>query len=90
MVEIHVAVADVTGVQGLVRRLARLFDRGSVSYDGALSEVSIRSERESRSIVLVLDAVEAWLEEWDVGSARLSIGDRSYTMIGPFPVTSSS
>jgi hypothetical protein len=90
MVEIRVAVADATGVHGPVRRLARLFDRASVSFDGERREVRVRSEWESRSVVLVLDAVEAWLEEDRVRSAKLSIGDRTYTMVGPFPATSSS
>ena len=90
MVEIRVAVADATGVQYLVRQLARLFDRSSVTFDGARREVSVRSEYESRSIVLVLDAVAAWLEEDGLGSAKLSIGDRSYTMAGRFPATTGS
>jgi hypothetical protein len=87
MVEIRVAVADATGVHGLVRRLAGVFDRSSVSFDGPHKEVRVRSEWESRSVVLVLHAVEAWLAEDGVGSAKLSIGDRSYTMVGPAPVT---
>ena len=48
-------------------------------------EVRVRSESESRTVVLVLDAVEAWLAEAGVGSAKLSLGDRSYTMVGPRP-----
>jgi hypothetical protein len=83
MVEIRVAVADATGVQGLVRRLARQFDRSSVSFDGEGKEVRVRSEWESRSVIFVLAAVESWLEEDGVGSAKLSIGDRSYTMVAP-------
>jgi hypothetical protein len=39
MVEIRVAVADATGAHGLVRRLAGLFDRSSVSFDGTRNEV---------------------------------------------------
>jgi hypothetical protein len=89
MVEISVAVADATGVHGLMRRLAGVFDRSSVSFDGA-KEVRVRSEWESRSLLLVLDAVEAWLAEDGVGSAKLSIGERSYTMVGPAAITSSS
>ena len=88
MVEIRVAVADATGVHGLVRRLAGAFDRSSVSFDGRRKEVRVRSEWESRAVLLVLDAVEAWLREDGVGSAKLSLGDRSYTMVGPVPVTS--
>jgi hypothetical protein len=86
MVEIRVAVPDATGVHGLVRRLAGEFDRSSVSFDGPHNEVRVRSEWESRGVVSVLNAVEAWLAEDGVGSATLSIGDRSYTMVGPAPV----
>ena len=83
MVEIRVAVADSMGVHGLMRRLARLFDHSSVSFDGARNEVRVRSEWESRAVVEVLDAVESWLTEDGVGSAKLSVGERSYTMVGP-------
>lgn len=89
MVEIRVAVADATGVHTLVRRLAGVCDRSSVSFDGRRKEIRVRSESESRTVVLVLNAVEAWLAEAGVGSAKLSIGDRSYTMVGPVPITSS-
>ncbi len=89
MVEIRVAVADATGVHALVRRLAGVFDRSSVTFDGRRKEVRVRSESESRTVVLVLDAVEAWLAEDGVESAKLSIGDRSYTMVGSVPITSS-
>jgi hypothetical protein len=90
MVEISVAVGDGTGVHGLVRRLSGVFDRSSVSFDGARKEVRVRSEWESRSVVLVLGAVEAWLAEDGVGSAKLSIGERSYTMVGPAAFGSTS
>jgi hypothetical protein len=82
MVEIRVAVVDATGVHGLVGRLASVFDRSSVSFDGPCKEVRVRSEWESRAVLLVLDAVEAWLAEAGVASAKLSLGDRSYTMVG--------
>jgi hypothetical protein len=83
MVEIRVAVPDVTRVHGLMHRLAGLFDRSSVSFDGAQREVRVRSEWESRGIVHVLRAVESWLAEDGPDSAKLSVGDRSYTMVGP-------
>jgi hypothetical protein len=89
MVEIRVALADATGVHALVRRLAGVCDRSSVSFDGRRKEIRVRSESGSRTLVLVLGAVEAWLAEAGVGSAKLSIGDRSYTMVGPVPITSS-
>ena len=83
MVEIRVAVADATGAHGLVRRLAGLFDRSSLSFDGARNEVRVRSESESPAVVQVIDTVESWLAADGVGSAKLSVGDRSYTMVGP-------
>jgi len=73
MVEIRVAVADDTRVPGLMRRLAGLFDRSSLSFDRSRQEVRVTSEWESRSVVHVVDAVAAWL----------SIGNRSYKMAGP-------
>jgi hypothetical protein len=83
MVEIRVAVPDATRVHGLMRRLAGLFDRSSVSFDGVQREVRVRSEWESRGVVQVLRAVELWLAEDGPDSAKLSVGDRSYTMVGP-------
>ena len=82
MVEIRVAVTDATRIHGLMRRLGTLFDRSSVSYDGARREIRVRSEWESRSVVEVINAVQSWLEADGLGSAKLSIGDRSYTMVG--------
>jgi hypothetical protein len=83
MVEIRVAVIDATRIHGLMRRLGTLFDPSSVSYDGARGEVRVRSEWESRSVVEVIDVVQSWLEADGIGSAELSIGDRSYTMDAP-------
>ena len=83
MVEIRVAVPDDSSGHGLMRRLAGLFDRSSVSFDGVQREVRVRSEWESRGVVHVLGVVESWLAEDGPDAARLSIGDRSYTMVGP-------
>jgi hypothetical protein len=87
MVEIRVAVADGRG-HGLMRSLAGVFDRSSLSLDQANKEVRVRSEWESRAVVHVLRAVEVWLAEDGVDSAELSIGDRSYTLFAPAPLTS--
>jgi hypothetical protein len=86
MVEIRVAVDDATRVPGLMRRLARLFDRSSVSFDRSRREVLVNSEWGSRSVVSVVDAVAGWLDEDGVDSATLSIGNRSYTMASPTPL----
>lgn len=83
MVEIRVAVTDAARLHGLMRRLGTLFDPSSVSFDSTRSEVQVSSEWESRGLVQVLGAVESWLAEGGPDSARLSIGDRSYTMVAP-------
>jgi hypothetical protein len=83
MVEIRVAVTDVARIHGLMSRLGRLFGRSSVSFDAARGEVRVCSEWESRSVVEVIDAVQSWLEADGLGSARLSVGGRSYTMVAP-------
>lgn len=85
MVEIRVVVTDASHLHGLMLRLGRLFDRSSVSFDGARREVRVRSEWESRSVVEVIDAVQSWLAADGLGSATLSVGDRSYTL-GAAPV----
>ncbi|HZT45921.1 MAG TPA: hypothetical protein VFA24_07040, partial [Gaiellaceae bacterium] len=68
---------------GLVQRLAVLFERSSVSFDETQNEVRVRSEWESRSVAGVIDAVQSWLVVDGAASAELSVGDRSYTMVGP-------
>jgi hypothetical protein len=82
MVEIRVAVSDAARAHGLLARLAVLFGRSSVSFDGTHNEVRVHSEWESRSVVAVIDTVQSWLAADGVASATLSIGDRSYTMAG--------
>jgi hypothetical protein len=83
MVEICVAVADPIDADGLMRGLAELFGRSSVSFDHPRSEVRIRSEWESRAVMEVIDVVDRWLAADGIASATLSIGDRSHTLIGP-------
>jgi hypothetical protein len=82
MVEIRVAVADATRVPTLMARLTGIFDRSALSFDRLRKEVRVRSEWESRGVVHVVDAVADWLAENGSDSATLSIGNRSYTMVG--------
>lgn len=82
MVEIRVAVPDADTAHGLLRRLASLFGRSAIAFDGTRNEVRVRSEWESRSVVGVIDAVQAWLVADHIESARVSIGDSSYTLFG--------
>jgi hypothetical protein len=83
MVEIRVAVDDDTSVHGLMRRLAALFGRSAISFDRSCNEVRVESEWESRGVVGVIDAVEAWIDEGGGEGAMLSIGKHSYMLAGP-------
>jgi hypothetical protein len=85
MVEICVAVADPDDAYGLMRGLAELFSRSSVMFDRSRSEVRVRSEWGSRAVMEVIDVVDRWLAADGIASARLSIGDRSHTLVGPYP-----
>jgi hypothetical protein len=83
MVEIRVALPTSVEADGLVRRLVSLLEESSVSFDETHNEVRVRSEWESRSIAEVIGAVQSWLVVQSVASAELTVGDRSYTMVGP-------
>jgi hypothetical protein len=83
MVEICVSLTNAAEANGLRARLAALFGRSAVSFDRRRNELRVRSEWESRSVVAVIDAVQSWLAADGIDSAKLSIGDRSYTMAGP-------
>jgi hypothetical protein len=89
MVEIRVGIGDATQVHGLMRRLVTLFERSAVSFDRSRKEIRVESEWESRGIVTVIDAIEAWIEEDGSRCAMLSIGDRSYTLNAPPPLAAS-
>jgi hypothetical protein len=87
MVEIRVAVDDDMRVHGLMRRLAALFDRSAISFDHSCNEVRVESEWESRALVGVIEAVEAWIDEVGAKGAKLSIGEHSYYLeAGPRPL----
>jgi hypothetical protein len=82
MVEIRVAVPDAGTAHGLLRRLANLFGRSAIAFDGTRNEVKVKSDWESRSVVGVIEAVEAWLVADHIDSVKLSIGESSYTLHG--------
>ena len=83
MVEICVAVADPTRAHGLMRGLAELFGGSSVSFDAKRREVRVCSEWGSRAVMEVIDVVDRWLAADGIASAKLSIGERSHTLVGP-------
>jgi hypothetical protein len=83
VVEIRVAVGDVTTVHGLMRRFVSVFGRAAVSFDGACNEVYVTSDWGSRAVDQVVAAIEAWLQEDGIGSATLAIDDVAYTVVAP-------
>ena len=85
-VEIRVKVEDATRVPPLVRRLANVFDRSSISFDRSRNEVRVESEWESRAVMGVVEVVQTWLSEDGAESATLSIGNRSYRLVSPTPL----
>jgi hypothetical protein len=76
MVELRVGVEDATRVLGLMRRLSALFGRSAISFDRLRNEVRVESEWESRAVVHVFDALQAWIDEDGGKGATLSIGNR--------------
>jgi signal transduction histidine kinase len=82
MVEINVPDADAALVDALVLRLHRLFDRSTVSYDAVRKQLRVAGPEEEGSAVAVVQAVESWLDESGVASASLTIGNRSYALVG--------
>jgi hypothetical protein len=87
MVEIRVTVEDATSVPPLVRRLATLFNRSSISFDRSRNEVRVEFEWESRAVVGVVEVVQTWLSEDGAGSAMLSIGNRSDRLVSRTPLS---
>ena len=87
MVEIRVTVEDATRVPRLVRGLANLFERSSISFDRSRNEVCVDSEWESRAVSGVVEVVQTWLSEDGATSATLSIGNRSYRLVAAPPLT---
>jgi hypothetical protein len=83
MVEIRVAIADPSRAHGLLRRLVAVFDREAISFDASRREIKVESEWESRTVVTVIRAIQAWIEEDGGKWAMLSMGDRSYTLAAP-------
>lgn len=86
--EISVAPADVSDAQGLVQRLAGALE-ATVSFDAGRKEIRVRPENESNGAILrVVDVVEGWLEQGYAESAKLSLGERSYMLVGSGQIAS--
>jgi hypothetical protein len=86
--EISVALPSVTHAQSLVQGLTGALE-ATVSFDVGLNEIRVASVTEpNRVVIRVVDVVEDWLEQRGVNSAKLSLGDRSYTLVGSGQIAS--
>ena len=85
MVEIGVRIADGRLVHGLMRQLRGLFPSSAVTYDATHQQVCVRSEWESRAVIAVIDSVQTWIDESGSGTAVLTVGGRTYQVVGPNP-----
>ena len=80
--EISVALSDAADAESLLRRLAGALD-ATISLDDAHQEIRVLPGDEAeRTVIRVVDVVGRWLDQAGVASARLSCGDRSYTLVG--------
>lgn len=83
VIRIALPDTDPTTVRSLSERLGGVIETASIWLDGGRSEVRVLAELESESAVVhVIEAVQTWLADAGGTSAALSIGDRSYTLVG--------
>ena len=78
--EMRVVVPDTDSVLTLAERLSVALGSEHVSINGDGREVDIVVEHESdRGVLRVLDAVERWYQQTEIGSVEMWLGERSYT-----------
>ena len=74
---------DLSDIRSLATRLTGIIEPASIWLEGNPDSVSVHAEVESEhAINRVIDAVQDWLAAHSADSASLSIGDRSYTLVG--------
>ncbi len=85
--EMRVVVPDTASVLALAERLSTALGSERVSVNGDGREVDILVEHESdRGVLHVLDAVERWYDQAEVGFVEMWLGERSYTFARWVPV----
>ena len=83
VINIGLAELDLSEIRGLANRLAGIIEPASIWLEGNPDSVSVHAEVESEHAINgVIDAVQQWLAAHGAESASLSIGDRSYTLVG--------
>ncbi len=83
VINIGLAELDLADIRSLATRLAGIIEPASIWVEGNPDSVSVHAELESEhAINRVVDTVQDWLASHGANSASLSIGDRSYTLVG--------
>ncbi len=83
VISIGLAELDLADMRSLATRLAGIIEPASIWVEGNPDSVSVHAELESEhAINRVIDTVQDWLAAHGANSASLSIGDRSYTLVG--------
>ena len=83
VISIGLAELDLAEIRSLATRLAGSIEPASIWLEGSRDSVSVHAELESEhAISRVIDAVQEWLAAHGADSASLSIGERSYTLVG--------
>ena len=85
---VRVATKDPQNASLLVVHLAGLFGGEQVSLQ-ADGEVQVRLPELNGELVKTLKAVECWLEQSGIASARVSVNEHSYTVEHPQRVETS-
>lgn len=83
VISIGLAEVDLADVRSLADRLASVIEPGSIWLEGSKDSVSVHAELESEhAINRVIDTVQDLLAARGAASAALTIGERSYTLVG--------
>ena len=83
VINIGLAELDLAGIRSLATRLANIVEPASIWLEGNPDSVSVHAEVESEhAINRVIDTVQDWLAAHGADSASLSVGERSYTLVG--------
>jgi hypothetical protein len=78
--EMRIVVPDAANASSLAERLTVVLGAERISLLGDHHEVDVRVEHASDRAILLLDAVDRWLEQASVGSAEMWLGDHSYRL----------
>jgi hypothetical protein len=89
VINIGLADLEVAHIRGLANRLAAVIEPASIWLEGSRDNISVHAEvRSANAIISVIDTVQDWLAVQGAASAALSIGGRSYTLVGQGQIAS--